>query len=104
VSQASLESGFNYVVRQRSFWGAIVFWLLLVLSGMHFHYRNEALGGSIYILILLVEMGLVAVLTRKRSMPDVVLRVSNLGGEAGALGAARAASEKVLETLFSESV
>src|SRR5215469_5981141 len=34
---------------------------------MHFHYRNEALGGSVYILILLVEMGLVALLTRKRS-------------------------------------
>jgi len=74
VSQASLKSVFSYVVQQRSFWGAIVFWLLLVLSGMQFHYRNEALGGSVYILILLVEMGLVALLTRKRSWPDLAQR------------------------------
>jgi len=40
----------------------------------------------------------------ERSANEVLLRVSNLGGEAGALGAARAASEKVLERLYTECI
>ena len=39
----------------------------------------------------------------ERSANQVQLRVSNLGSEAGALGAARAISEKVIETLFREA-
>jgi predicted NBD/HSP70 family sugar kinase len=40
----------------------------------------------------------------ERSANQVLLRVSNLGSEAGALGAARAASEKVLERLYNECI
>jgi predicted NBD/HSP70 family sugar kinase len=40
----------------------------------------------------------------ERSANQVQLCVSHLGSEAGALGAARAASEKVLERLYSESI
>jgi glucokinase-like ROK family protein len=39
----------------------------------------------------------------ERSANQVQLRVSNLGSEAGALGAARAISEKVIESLYREA-
>jgi hypothetical protein len=73
---ANAPSGWAWknVIRQRSLWVALVLWVLLSLGGIPFHREREAVFSSIAICVLVLEMGLVAWLTRRRPMPDLAQR------------------------------
>jgi hypothetical protein len=73
---ANVPSGWGWkdVVRQRSLWVALVLWVLLSLGGILIHRGREAIFSSIAACVLVLEMGLVALLTRRRPMPDLAQR------------------------------
>jgi hypothetical protein len=74
MANAPFRCGLKGVVRQRSLWVALVLWLLLSLGGILFHREREAIYSSIALSVLVLETGLVALLTRQRPMPALAQR------------------------------
>lgn len=67
-------SNFRLIFRQRSFWVALALWVLLTIGGIVFHHADQAIYASVALGVLLVEIGIVALLTRHRPIPDLAQR------------------------------
>jgi len=70
----TLDWRFRSIIRQRPLHIALALWILLTIAGVAFHHRNEAIYGCIVLTVLLLEMGVVALLTRRRPIPDLAGR------------------------------
>ena len=71
--------GIVWLVRQRALYVAIVLWLLLCGAGLLISrhtpsYRGLVVGSSRYLVLVVLMFGLVALLTRKRPVPDLAQR------------------------------
>jgi hypothetical protein len=71
--------GIGWLVRQRALYVAILLWLLLCGAGLLISrhtpsYRGLVVGSSRYLVLVVLMFGLVALLTRKRPVPDLALR------------------------------
>jgi len=71
--------GIGWLVRQRALYVAIVLWLLLCGAGLLISrhtpsYRGLVVGSSRYLVLVVLMFGLVALLTRKRPVPDLAQR------------------------------
>jgi hypothetical protein len=71
--------GIGWLVRQRALYVAIVLWLLLCGVGLLISrhtpsYRGLVVGSSRYLVLVVLMFGLVALLTRKRHVPDLAQR------------------------------
>jgi hypothetical protein len=60
--------------RQRSMWVALALWMLLCVGAVALHIGARAVSGSTNLGLFLLEIGLVATLTRRRPMPDLASR------------------------------
>src|ERR1700683_2145881 len=68
--------GIGWVVRQRALYVAILVWLLLSGVGFRFsrhtpRFRGLVVGSSKYLVLVVLMFGLVALLTRKRTLVDL---------------------------------
>ncbi len=69
-------NGIGWVVRQRAFYVAVLLWLLLCgvgsLCSRHTpRFRGLVVGSSQYLVLVVLMLGLVALLTRKRPVIDL---------------------------------
>jgi hypothetical protein len=69
-----LGTGIKYIFHQRSTWVALALWILLVLAGGAFHRAKDALFSCVVLVITVLWIGLVALLARRRPMPDLAQR------------------------------
>jgi hypothetical protein len=72
-------NGIGWVIRQRALYVAILVWLLLCGIGLLFsplapYFKELVEGSSKYLVLVVLMFGLVALLTRKRSMIDLAQR------------------------------
>lgn len=74
MPQPTTPSKSKSAIRQRSLWIALALWILLTMGGVIFHGKQEAIFGSVVLVVFLVEIGLVALLTRRRPFPDLAER------------------------------
>lgn len=65
---------FKSVTRLRSLLIALALWILLVIGGIALHHASQAIYACIALGVLLVEIGVVALLTRGRPIPNLAER------------------------------
>jgi hypothetical protein len=65
---------FRSIIGQRPLQVALALWIVLTIAGVAFHHASEAMYACFALGILLLEMGVVALLTRRRHMPDLAQR------------------------------
>jgi hypothetical protein len=90
---SSLGSRLDFLIRQRSFQIALALWLLMSLAAVLLCHGTMSLpigphpdkpaamviSSSIALLFLVLEIGLVALITRRRALPDLAARAPERG-------------------------
>jgi hypothetical protein len=60
--------------RQGPLWVALAIWVLLTIGGIALHHAAQAMYASVVLLVLLIEIGIAALLARRRPLPDLAQR------------------------------